>query len=437
MEDLFRIGTRKRVGIAVLAIWSITIVAMFTFGVVGYVVLASALLLGVVAAGTAQATVLAARNRGELISAKFERASTERRMEELVSAARKNPERTARQLAAGNEAILAELKVLKATEDATVLEMRKVRSRVEWFEEVLTGIAGNLERLSRDVEQSLVCALETDKKSVERRDERLTTDHFDTLTALAGNTRPTLIAAPQRAPETTAARRVNWMLESSGSAAYLEVGLAAGKTFQAVRAIHRLGIDPTPSFDTANLPVGVQVFSGTSDAFFEWLASSATFNVAYIDGLHTLEQTYRDLLSVLAHLVEDGSILMDDVVPRDDISAIESQSLSLDTRRYEGLSGTPWHGDVFRIVSLLCDHHPELEYRTIVGSGNEQLLVWKADSTKRSRQVDGDVLRSYKAQEYVATFENGIPGYFRPVNEQQAMIDLRAHMAQRRADRNG
>ena len=44
-----------------------------------------------------------------------------------------------------------------------------------------------------------------------------------------------------------------------------------------------------------------------------------------------------------------------------------------------------WHGDTFKVVFALHDFHPGLNYRTIVGSGNPQTLVWRSKSRGRSR----------------------------------------------------
>jgi hypothetical protein len=52
----------------------------------------------------------------------------------------------------------------------------------------------------------------------------------------------------------------------------------------------------------------------TSDEFFATLRPSKRYDVAFIDGLHTFEQTYRDVINTFAHL-RSGVILIDDTVP--------------------------------------------------------------------------------------------------------------------------
>ncbi len=44
---------------------------------------------------------------------------------------------------------------------------------------------------------------------------------------------------------------------------------------------------------------------------------------------------------------------------------------------------TSWHGDVFKILFYIHDFWPGLNYRTIVGAGNPQTLVWQSQSSPR------------------------------------------------------
>ena len=46
----------------------------------------------------------------------------------------------------------------------------------------------------------------------------------------------------------------------------------------------------------------------TSDEFFATLRRSKRFDVAFLDGLHTFDQTYRDMINTFAHL-RDGVML--------------------------------------------------------------------------------------------------------------------------------
>jgi predicted O-methyltransferase YrrM len=53
-----------------------------------------------------------------------------------------------------------------------------------------------------------------------------------------------------------------------------------------------------------------------SDIYFGELASSdEKFDVIVLDGLHTFEQTLRDLLNSEAYLKPNGVVIIDDVMP--------------------------------------------------------------------------------------------------------------------------
>jgi hypothetical protein len=171
-------------------------------------------------------------------------------------------------------------------------------------------------------------------------------------------------------------RRVNVLVRELRLRSYLEVGVFEGETFANVCGRRRYGVDPQPLFDVALLPRRSSFAVTTSDDFFTALRPSKRFDVAFLAGLHTFEQTYRDLVHTFANM-RNGVILVDDTVPVDEYSAIPDQAASYRPREAAGLKGRPWHGDVWRVVWLLERHHHDLEWRTIIDEGNPQTLVWR------------------------------------------------------------
>ena len=85
-----------------------------------------------------------------------------------------------------------------------------------------------------------------------------------------------------------------------------------------------------------------------------------------------------------------------------------------------GLRDETWHGDVFRALCVLRDHHQELDFRTIVGSGNPQTLVWRTSSTA-TRSVDDVTLSAYSAITFDQLFGAGVPSSFNPTDEASAI----------------
>jgi hypothetical protein len=215
-------------------------------------------------------------------------------------------------------------------------------------------------------------------------------------------------------------RRINTLVRELHLRSYLEIGVLEGETFANVVVRRRYGVDPEPQFDPVLLPRGATFAVMTSDAYFTTLRPSTRFDVAFIDGLHTVEQTYRDLINTFAHL-RRGAVLIDDTVPSDEYSAIPDQQASYRARDEAGLEGRPWHGDVWRVVTLLDRHHPELEWRTITDEGNPQTLVWRRRRGTPVTPASAEEIDLAKQPSYVEVFADGVPPHFFAVSESEAL----------------
>ena len=141
------------------------------------------------------------------------------------------------------------------------------------------------------------------------------------------------------------ARRINRLFDAlPGAERYLEIGLALGYTFENVQAPVRWGVDPNPRFNVKRLPPGTHVAVMTSDDFFDNIDPCEKFDVVFLDGLHTFRQTYRDLVKAF-RVCPHGVILIDDVVPSDEISAMPDLEKSLNERSRRRLKDRyTWHG---------------------------------------------------------------------------------------------
>lgn len=189
-----------------------------------------------------------------------------------------------------------------------------------------------------------------------------------------------------------AAARINTLAQRYEAENYLEIGVRRGDTFLAVNMPRKVAVDPAFAFDVkAHESPAVHFFSVTSDEFFAELAARPaeadpltsakpgeplTFDIIYIDGLHTHEQSLRDFEQSLRFSHANTIWLLDDTVPCDPYSALPDQQKALALRRQAGLHGNAWHGDVFKTVFALHDRHPEFSYCTLMG-GNPQTVVWR------------------------------------------------------------
>lgn len=172
------------------------------------------------------------------------------------------------------------------------------------------------------------------------------------------------------------ARRINTSALLNSAERYLEIGVQKGETFLDVNVGYKDAVDPAFLFDTRRLASEkLRFFSQTSDEF--WTSDHPSlYDIIMIDGLHTFEQAFRDLLCSMRFSHERTVWLIDDTLPSDVFSAIPDMQKSFRERQKMKIAGLPWHGDVFKIVPAIHDFIPVLEYATIIKSGNPQTLAW-------------------------------------------------------------
>ena len=188
-------------------------------------------------------------------------------------------------------------------------------------------------------------------------------------------------------------RRLNYLIEALYAKKYLEIGVLKGATFKNIIADVKYAVDIKFLFDYQQLgeSSNEKYFQLSSDDFFAALTYLEKFDVVFLDGLHTFEQTYRDFCNTLIHTTDHSVILIDDTLPNDPFSALKNQSRAVRMRKHCHNQSKTWHGDVYKLVLLIHDFYPSLDYITIVDSGNPQTLVWRADSKKQRQPVFNDL----------------------------------------------
>ena len=176
-------------------------------------------------------------------------------------------------------------------------------------------------------------------------------------------------------------RRINILAEALNGKTYLELAGNKEHAFSKVSIPQRTVVNPKFLFDMASVTDNQVILKETtSDAFFSALAITLKYDVVLIDGLHTFEQTYRDLCNSLLHSHDRTVFLINDTKPGDEYAAMTNQRLAIKSRRQAGGKGRQWQGDTFKAVFALHDFHPGLNYRTIVDAGVTQTLVWRSNS---------------------------------------------------------
>lgn len=168
------------------------------------------------------------------------------------------------------------------------------------------------------------------------------------------------------------------MAAALGAKRYLEIGVARGNTFFAIDIANKVAVDPKFRFEwRGRVTDRIKFHETTSDQFFLAAPPGPKFDIIFLDGLHTFEQTFRDFCNALAVAHDKTVFLIDDTVPSDVYSSLPSQEDAGRFRREAGASKIGWHGDVYKVVYAIHDFFPMFDFRTIVGKGNPQTLLWR------------------------------------------------------------
>ncbi len=176
--------------------------------------------------------------------------------------------------------------------------------------------------------------------------------------------------------EDVRAGRINRLMKLSAGQRYLQIGVGLGETFFAVEAAAKTAVDTGFHFDVDARRTGDEsFFSDGSDAFFRRY-DGEPFDIIYLDGVHTYEQTSRDFLNSL-NLSHEGTIwLFDDTLPNDADAALPDQGECYRRRAAAGNPDASWMGNTYQTILLIGRVMPMMRYRTFEGHG--QTVVWKA-----------------------------------------------------------
>jgi hypothetical protein len=173
---------------------------------------------------------------------------------------------------------------------------------------------------------------------------------------------------------------VQAFLDMFDGARYLEIGVSRGDTFHEVAADQKVAVDPAFRFDweaEQKQRVGTRYFPVTSDEYFGAVVDpSQEFDVVYLDGLHTFEQTLRDLMNALEHLQPRGVIVIDDVRPVSFQASLPNLRNFRAVRKYLNDPRGQWMGDVYKLVWFIDSFCQSLSYAT-VSNNHGQAVLWR------------------------------------------------------------
>ncbi|MCB1119636.1 MAG: class I SAM-dependent methyltransferase [Chlamydiia bacterium] len=163
------------------------------------------------------------------------------------------------------------------------------------------------------------------------------------------------------------------LIDRNLAKSYLEIGVFRGETFLQIRSKRKVAVDPffrIPLSDklrwTLRNPNNLfaHYHEVTSDAYFADHCRH-TFDVIFIDGLHTYQQSLKDLLNSLSVLNDNGVILMHDCLPPHAAAATPAHSAeAAEAANIPGWTGE-WCGDVWKTICYLRSHCPDLRVSTL------------------------------------------------------------------------
>jgi hypothetical protein len=190
---------------------------------------------------------------------------------------------------------------------------------------------------------------------------------------------------------THSSRRINAIIYKKmiRNANYLEIGVAHGYTFEAVRTDLKTGVDPFPKSRVKGKSRGITIKPMTSDEFFS--SNKQFFDIIFIDGMHTFKQSYCDLVNAIKILAPKGVILVDDVLPGDKYSALPDIQMCNSERLKMGEELETWSGDVFKSIIMLRELHPAVKVSTIISPNHPQSLVWLSSESSEEFDVAADL----------------------------------------------
>jgi hypothetical protein len=171
--------------------------------------------------------------------------------------------------------------------------------------------------------------------------------------------------------------RLNALAGINSTNKYLEIGVSKGVTFNQVDLPFKVAVDPKFRFKTQDYANQNTIFHEvTSDLFFSKLAPTySEFDLIYLDGLHTFEQTFRDFCASLRYSHARTIWLIDDTHPIGKLAAIPDYEFVKKLRKVLHIKEVRWMGDVFKAIFAIHDFFPQFSYATFPGHG--QTVIWQ------------------------------------------------------------
>lgn len=153
---------------------------------------------------------------------------------------------------------------------------------------------------------------------------------------------------------------INELIIKNNYLSYLEIGVHHGTCFNKVHCKEKIGVDPA----------GGTTYKMTSNQFFD--QNDKLFDIIFIDGLHLSEQVYKDILNSLKFLKENGTIVVHDLNPPNEMA-----------QKREKIQNC-WAGDCWKAWVRLREERDDLEMKVfdmdvtgcgVINRGKQKKLI--------------------------------------------------------------
>jgi hypothetical protein len=159
------------------------------------------------------------------------------------------------------------------------------------------------------------------------------------------------------------------ILDKKKARTYLEIGVDCGDNYFPIKARKKIAVDPDFKFSKKSKirwalrnPYNMlaKYCKLSSDNYFAGTKNYYQLDVVFIDGLHTYQQSLKDVNNSLSNLKENGVIVIDDCNPPHEAAAYPADSLnhavSLNLPGWDGV----WCGDVWKTICYLRSNRKDL-----------------------------------------------------------------------------
>lgn len=200
---------------------------------------------------------------------------------------------------------------------------------------------------------------------------------------------------------------VNDLIARRNYQTYLEIGVEYPENFFdkiAVLDDNKLGVDPAPKGLRKN------ILLTTSDDYFERHNGGKKFDVVYVDGLHTFEQTDKDIANALSVLNEGGVVVIDDAFPKDD-GKVKGKWLARPLSEYKWPEA--WMGGAWKAVWKHF-HESGFECATVDIEHGQAII-----DTSRKRDGRKVKIKKFDASADFDYFEANVKNIIRPISVEE------------------